>query len=708
MYLNFNTVFLLTAACWCGVLGVDDAGYPDLSDRSQCSSGVSSSRSRVDTTQQLKNLRQSLRSPVDNSYQPLSAYIVPMDDEHQSEMISPYDELVRFISGFSGSAGVVIVTDKDAALWTDGRYFLQAEDQLDCNWILMKDGLDAPEKSDWLISKLKAGQSVGADGRRMPALSWLELKKQLAASNISLVEVHVNLVDRLWTNNRPEKKSEPLIVHPMKYAGKSWIDKVADVRALMEKEGTGQQKVTALLVTQLDEVAWLLNLRGADIPHTPEFKGYIVLEMDHIHLFVNSSQLTSSVISHIHSDKCNSSNNDRSLTAPCVTVHEYSEIGSFMDQLVKNLAPNTLVWVPSRWAYSGGASYDLYGRVSDEHRLFKPSPLIRLKGMKNPVEVRSMVQAHLRDSVAVCDFLAALEKSMERGEHWDELSVAIKLREHRAEQDLYKDISFSTISAYGPHGAIIHYKPTNVTNAAIGKDGLLLLDSGAQYLDGTTDVTRTMHYGTPTPYEREMYTRVLMGVIDLARVVFKPGTTDSRLDILARQHLFRVGLDYLHGTGHGIGIFLQVHESPTQLRVLQKEDHPMEEGMFFSNEPGYYEAGKFGIRLETIMHVTKASQLAHNFSGPYLQLEPVSLVPFERKLMQHDLLSADHIRWLNNYHSMVREKVGALMLKQGRKEGYSWLKSKTEPIPLNNMPSSAAKFTASTGLMLVILLQIFH
>ncbi|XP_043232380.1 probable Xaa-Pro aminopeptidase P [Amphibalanus amphitrite] len=665
---------LLCGSLLAAVSCLDGNGHPDLAERPTC--GAQSGphpKTRVITTERLAGLRSLLADPLGNAYQPLDAYIVPMDDEHQTEYIAPQDRFIKFISGFSGSAALVAVTAVRAALWTDGRYFLQAEDQLDCNWYLMKEDTGAPELAEWLTGQLKPGARVGSDPKRMAALRWIKLSEKLKAESIDLVSVEINLIEHLWTEGRPVARDEPITVYPLEFAGRRWQDKVADVRAAMKAASSTNQQVTSLLVTQLDEVAWLFNLRGDDLPNVPEFKSYAVVEMDAVHLFVDSGKLTPAVRAHLAVEGCQRG-------ADCVMPRRYEEMTSFVAELSRRPG---MVWIPSSWSYAGGASYALYEQVDPPKRLFQPSPIIRLKGMKNSVEIASMKQAHLRDSTALCSFLAMLEKSVEAGEPWTELSVEKRLDEYRGRQDKYRGRSFNPIVGFGPNGAVIHYKASEATSARINTSSLLLIDSGGQYLDGSTDVTRTMHYGEPTDFMRETYTRVLMGVIDLGKVVFKKGATDSRLDILARRHLYEVGLDYLHGTGHGIGVFLQIHEAPTQLRIYQKEEHLMEEGMFFSNEPGYYESGQFGIRLETIMFAKPASDLPYNFSGPYLTFEPVTLVPFEPKLIKTELLTHDQLAWLNAYHARVRRDVGAMVTSQGGPEAQQtlqWLEQKTQPI----------------------------
>lgn len=527
-----------------------------LEDRPTCFPVDINPPTRVDTTERVIKLREEMEKSN------LTGYIIPSDDEHQSEYVAEADERRKYISGFSGSAGTAVVTLDQQALWTDGRYFLQAENELDCHWILMKEGEEnVPTILEWL-GNLSSGSLVGADSKLISASTWLSNAEALQPSGIEMVEVEPNLVDSIWDEDgRPPYVQDEIFVHDIIYAGKSWQDKVSEVREIMATEGAEM-----LILTALDEVAWLLNLRGSDIPYNPVFRSYVAVTTDEVNLFVPLNKTTEAVKQHLTS------------AAETVNIQDYT---SFIDYL--NTTTASKVMIPDAYSYAGGASYAVYSKIQEDARMLVTSPVLLKKAQKNSIEIQGMKNAHVKDAVALCDFLNFMEKEITSGQNWTEISAADKLAEYRAEQDGAMGLSFSTISGYGPNGAIIHYRPSNATDATISNTSLYLLDSGGQYLDGTTDVTRTLHYGEATPYMTETYTRVLMGHIDLASAVFPVGTVDTRVDILARQPLFEIGLDYNHGTGHGIGMFLGVHEAPTQVRIYGIEDHPFHVGYFFSD-----------------------------------------------------------------------------------------------------------------------------
>ncbi len=358
-------------------------------------------------------------------------------------------------------------------------------------------------------------------------------------------------------------------------------------------------------------------------------------------------------------------------------------------------------------AYSGGASFAVYEQLDDaENRAaFEESPVMWIKSQKNAAEIKGMLDSHIRDSVALSDMAARLEDGMAKNEHWDELKVARELYKRRQGQKNFKGASFETISAYGPNGAVIHYKPNEVTNTKIGKDAPFLLDSGGQYLDGTTDVTRTFHYGEPTAFQIEAYTRVLLGSIDLARAVFRKGTPDTRMDTLARWHLHKVGLNYRHGTGHGIGAYGLIHESPIQVRVYGTQEHELKPGQFFSDEPGYYQKGEFGMRLETVLRVVnKTGNLRYSDKddyGEFYGFEPVCLMPFEPKMIDFGLMNEEQLDWLNTYNGLTRQRVGRELKRQGKVRAYEWLEKRTEPITrefLYNARKARSSFNEATKL----------
>nr|XP_027231982.1 xaa-Pro aminopeptidase 1-like [Penaeus vannamei] len=515
----------------------------------------------------------------------LEAYIIPTDDEHQSEYVADADKRRQYISGFSGSAGTAVVTMEQLALWTDGRYFLQADDELDCNWLLMKQkNPGVPKMMDWLKQTLIPGSRVGADPRLIGADTWKKFAEELEKAEIVMVPLERNLVDAIWpVTERPPYSQDPIYVHELQFAGKRWEDKVAEVRIEMEKEGAD-----LLVLTALDEVAWMLNLRGNDIPYNPgklcalrcrppflsSTKEVMVVGRDSVELYIPGGKITPTVDNHLRVNQCGDQE--------CVVINEYTAILNRLRALEVTNGVNK-VMMGKKYSYSGGASYAIYSAVPEEKRVVATSPVLLMKARKNPTEVQGMIHSHVKDAVALCDFLAFLEREIGDSKYWSEISAAEKLTEYRAQQKDFMGISFTTISAYGANGAVVHYHPKPETNRQISNTSLYLLDSGGQYKDGTTDVTRTMHYGEPTPYQIETYTRVLMGAIDLAMLVVPEGTGDSDVDIVARRYLYEVGLDYRHGTGHGIGHFLNVHEAPTQVRIYGDEEHKFEVGQFFSD-----------------------------------------------------------------------------------------------------------------------------
>ncbi|KAK4301818.1 hypothetical protein Pmani_026085 [Petrolisthes manimaculis] len=633
-----------------------------LEERLNCGPDDTQPPNRVNTTHRVARLREEMVNKG------LDAYLIPTDDEHQSEYVAPRDERRRYLSGFSGSAGMAVVTAAQQALWTDGRYFLQADQQLHCDWLLMKQkNTGVPKMVEWLRQNLVEGSKVGADPRLIGAETWMSYAEDLAKANIQLVAEETNLVDLVWPEDERSPESDsPIFIHELAYAGKKWEDKVAEVRAEMIKAGAD-----LLVVTALDEVAWLFNLRGNDIPYNPVFKSYVIITRNGVDLYIPSNKITPAVDLHLHINHCDGQE--------CVTINEYNSVLNRLRALkISNDVKK--VMMGGKYSYSGGASYAVYSAVPEELRLKVTSPVLLMKARKNQVESQGMVNSHIRDAVALCDFLAYLEYEVKDGRYWSELSASEKLKEYRAQQRDFMGISFTTISAFGPNGAVIHYQPTRETNLQITNQSLYLLDSGGQYKDGTTDVTRTLHYGQPTPFQVEAYTRVLKGAVDLAALIFPQGTGDTDVDIIARRYLYEAGLDYRHGTGHGIGHFLNVHEAPIQVRIYGSEEHEFEVGHYFSDEPGYYKDNEFGIRLENILTVVE-KETKYQFDKQSLGFDPITLVPFEPILINASMLSAEQCHWINKYHTRVREVVGSELVEQNRTRGYEWVQAKTEPLP---------------------------
>ncbi|KAK7063294.1 Xaa-Pro aminopeptidase 1 [Halocaridina rubra] len=587
--------------------------------------------------------------------QVIHAYIVPSGDAHQSEYIADCDQRRSFISGFTGSAGTAVITDTTAALWTDGRYYLQASQQMDENWILMKEGLPSTlTEAKWLSKTLDVGSVVGIDPYLVEAEWWRDLSRELQSAGHSVIPVDRNLIDILW-ENRPERPSNPIYPIEVKYTGLSVSEKLKQVRLKLNEENA-----IMIVFTALDEIAYLYNLRGSDIDYNPVFFSYAAVTEKEAFLFVNEMQLTSSARESLQEE------------GPFVKVKPYEDISRFIESELA--ASSGKVWL------SNHSSYAVMRMVPKERRIVKLSPVALMKAIKNDTEIEGMETSHIRDAAALCCYFAWLEKEAAKGTH-TEISGADKLQQFREQQENFMGLSFQTISSVGPNASIIHYFPKPETDRHITTNEIYLCDSGGQYRDGTTDVTRTLHFGTPSKFEQDCFSRVLKGVIGVATCVFPSDIKGNCLDTLARKALWDVGLDYGHGTGHGIGMFLNVHEGPMGMSWRVYPDDPgLKEGMFLSDEPGYYEDGKFGIRIENIVRIVKADTPYNHRERGFLTFKTVTLVPIQTKMIDPSMLTEKEINWLNSYHMECREKVGELLLRQGHQEAYNWLVKETQPI----------------------------
>lgn len=637
----------------------------------------------MNALQKLTSLRKLMREKR------IHAYIVPSEDAHSSEYTHDSDQRRAFISGFTGSAGTALITEKHAFLWTDGRYWNQASKQLDpLHWKLMKQG-NHPAMSTWLAVNpteyakahpepcdpvkevLQDGSNIGVDPSLMSTASFKQLRDTLTNSQFTrfqLVSLVPNLVDAVWQEDgsKPSPAKGPIFHLDVKFSGESHNSKIDRIRKEMKAD-----QCHFLVLSALDEIAWLLNLRGADIEYNPVFFSYLLLAQDKVFLYVDKSKFTDDAKELLASD-------------PQVVVEEYTR---FLDQedlsrKIKSVGDNEIrVWMDvttCNWA-----AHELVSRV-DEKRVRiveKESPVKMAKAIKNETELQGMRDCHLRDAVALVKLFDWLEKEIGSGNSdIDEVDVAERIEHLRSQQQHYRSLSFATISSSGPNGAIIHYKPERGTCRKVDKDAVFLLDSGAQYLDGTTDVTRTMHFSTPSDHERECFTRVLKGHISLDRLVFPEGVSGFKMDIVARTSLWEIGLDFVHGVGHGVGHFLNVHEGPHSIGTRRKEadDHPFRNGMTITNEPGYYEDGAFGIRIENVLLVKNADTKFRFNNKQYLDFEHITMVPLQKKMIQVDMLTDVELKWVNDYHAEVLEKLAPLL--QDDKPSLAWLVENTKPI----------------------------
>ncbi len=577
-----------------------------------------------------------------------SAYIIPTDDFHSSEYVGSYFKAREYMSGFTGSAGTLVVLQDQAALWTDGRYFLQAARQLQDSTIeLMRSGQpDVPKIEEYLHDHLAEQAVIGFDGRTVTKRFVETIREQTDAKQISF-DGSKDLVDVVWTD-RPPLSREPVWELDVKYAGKGRADKIQEVRAKMQEE-----KADQLLVTALDEIAWLFNLRGGDIAYTPVFLSYLLLTKEQITLFAHAEIFPAQL-----SEK---------LTKEGVTIKPYEEI----EQAVSAIPAGTKVWLDS-----GAVNYRLTQRVPENVEILdQASPIVLMKAVKTPAEMEHMRAAHVRDGVAVTRFIHWLKTNVGR-ETITEVGAAGKLETFRAQMDDYLEPSFSSIIAYGPHGAIVHYAPTKESDVEMKAEGFCLADTGGQYKEGTTDITRTIALGKLTEDEKRYYTMVLRGNLALGAAKFVEGVSGQNLDVLAREPLWEMGMDYNHGTGHGVGYILGVHEGPQRFHwrtAPGANSIPLEEGMIISDEPGLYLEGRFGIRLENLVLCRKGEK---NEYGQFLYLEPLTMVPFDREAILPELMTAKELTWLNAYHQKVWETLSPYL----DEEELEWLREMTAKI----------------------------
>lgn len=582
----------------------------------------------------------------------LSATMVPSGDPHRSEYVPECWQRRTWISGFSGSAGTAVVTSDQAGLWADSRYWLQAASELeDSPFTLFRQGHPGvPPPADWLASHLQKDQVLGLDPQlaSIAEARILEAAAKKAGGEVRWLD-H-SLIDRIW-NEQPPLPDGAAEIHALEFNGASVAKKLERIRKRMSDQNTD-----ALAVTTLDAVAWLFNIRGRDVEFNPALISYGLVEANRATLFLDSSKVTSELAEHSGDD---------------FRIAAYTSLDAALDQLGKDKAR---VWVEPDTA-SYWLTHRLRSQGAQLHEAM--SPITLLKAMKNDTELAGMRESHVRDGVALVRFLHWLEQAQAGGERVSEVSAAQRLEQFRAEGKHWRGPSFETISAYGPQGAIVHYRPDPEANVTLtpGPEALYLLDSGGQYLDGTTDVTRTISLGEPSAEQRDCFTRVLSGHIRLARTPFPHGTSGRNLDVLARHALWEAGLDYGHGTGHGVGCYLNVHEGPQGISQKARTV-ALEPGMVISNEPGYYRTDAWGIRIESLVVVVERPEVGQE-GRRFLGFETITHCPIDRRLIDPGLLSADDIAWLDDYHSTVRETLKPLL---DDAEVRAWLDEACKPL----------------------------
>jgi Xaa-Pro aminopeptidase len=575
----------------------------------------------------------------------LQGFLVPHSDEHQDEFLPPSAERLRWLTGFSGSAGAAIVLDSAALLLVDGRYTLQARDQADGS---IFEVLQTPEAkaSTWLTAKLPKGGVIGYDPKLHTMKKIERLTESLGKVGITLKPQETNPIDQLWSD-RPAPPSAPVVPQELERAGRSAKEKIAEVQETLKCA-----KTDAVLLSMLDSIAWLFNIRGADISHSPLALAFAIVPVrGKPQLFIDPAKIGSNVRGHLKAVA--------EVLAPDALDGRLEALGEKAARV--RLDPET---TPVRFAQALEANGAKVVKGDD--------PCILPKAIKTEAEIEGARAAHIRDGAAMVNFLAWLDDTAPSG-GVDEVGAAMKLEDFRRDTGELKDISFDSISAAGPHGAVVHYRPTIANNIKLRPRSLYLIDSGGQYADGTTDITRTVAIGTPTAKMRRDYTLVLKGHIGIAAARFPKGTRGQDLDPLARRPLWEAGLDFDHGTGHGVGSYLCVHEPPQ--RLSRHGTVPFQPGMILSNEPGLYREGEYGIRLENLVLVTPPAPIKGG-NRDMMGFETLTLVPFDRRLIDPDLLTRDELLGLNAYHAEVRRKIGPLVKGRAR----AWLRQATAPL----------------------------
>ena len=567
--------------------------------------------------------------------QKIAGYVVPSADAHQSEYVAPKWSRREFMSGFTGSAGLFATTLETAGLWTDGRYFEQADEELKGTTIkLFKQGqAGVPDWQEWMISTLPKGSRIGINPELFSSLAYQKIASTLNQAGLELAPLKSDLVDQIWGKHQPELPQEKFYGHPLAFAGESHEQKIARVRMELSEEKAG-----ALIISALDEIAWLFNMRGRDVPNNPVFYAYAVISKESATLYTDPTKI------------------DADLLKALGTLVKVKAYDTFFADLKQ--------WEGPVWLDPNTSSAAVERNLKDNGKtvVLKDSPIPAWKAVKNSAELKGMRDAHVRDGVAMVKFSRWLKENIGKLAI-DEISGSEKLESFRRLAPSYRGPSFSTIAGYGAHGALPHYRASESSNAALKASGIFLLDSGAQYDDGTTDITRTYALGQATPQHRLVYTTVLKGHLLLARSLFPKGTNGYQLDVIARQPIWQAGLEYNHGTGHGVGAALCVHEGPFSVSP-RKNMTPLAPGHILSNEPACYFAGDFGVRIENLVTVVEKKSSAF---GSFYGFEDLTLCPYERELIDLTLLSPEDIAQVNAYHARVRTELSSLLEGEDRK-----------------------------------------
>ncbi|XP_055854374.1 xaa-Pro aminopeptidase 2 [Episyrphus balteatus] len=616
---------------------------------------VTEYRKRLQAVREQMLIRASLQGPE------IDAYILTSYDEHLNEEVAVRDQRLQYLTGFTGRNAFVVITHKGSALWTENRYLQQADGELDCNWNIYPLN-ETFQIADWLVFYLEPDMRVGADPHLVPHNTWLRWERELMDKFFTLVKVNNNLVDLIWGWDRPPSQNITINIQDLRFAGEKWQSKVENLRQTLK-----EHMCDAMVVTSLTEIAYLLNIRGRDIPYTPVVKAYLIVSQQDLILYVDRVKVHLGLLLHLKADLCHST--------VCVDIKEYNAVWSDIrtfNQIWKK------VLIPAPCPLDHGASQAVYTSIQQNLIYEHVSPIIFMRAQKNFEERMGMRAAHIRDGAAMCEAMSNLEQRFNT-EKWTEETIKFEVERSRLSQPHSKGLSLRTVVAFGKHSALPFYISSNVTDIDVTDQSTLVIESGGQYFDGTTDVSRTFHFGQPTTEQRQAYTNVLSGILRLSHLKFPADLRPSEIDALSRSAVWDAMSDYPHATGHGIGSHLSVEEPPIAVSYTDNSTFHFREGYYFSNEPGYYRRGSFGIRLENVLEVLDTGR-THPSGSKFLAFTEVTLVPYEPKLIDRTILSAQEKRWLNEYNGKIRQLVGDELKRQGNMQAFYWMMNKTRHI----------------------------
>ncbi|CAD6994422.1 xaa-Pro aminopeptidase 2 [Ceratitis capitata] len=609
--------------------------------------------------QRLHKLREQMKIRSAVQGLEIDAYILPPYDEHMNIEIGEHDRRVQYLTGFTGTGAFAVVTARTAAFWVDNRFVQQADAEIDCEWELYRMN-DSVTITTWLSAKLHADQRVGVDPHHVPHHLWLRWQRELANRLLVLSRVNNNLVDMIWTN-QPAPSNFTISVQERQFAGDKWEDKVEELRLKLQTFSCD-----AIIVTSLTEIAYLLNIRGMDIPYTPVVRSYLIVSHDEIFFYVDHNKMSQGIDFHLRTDCYNER---------CVRIKEYNKIWN-------DLRTYAQIWkrifVPGPCVQEEGSSEAVHNALPSNIIYTEVSPIIFMRAQKTPEEQRGMREAHVRDAAAICEAMSYLESRFFL-EQWTEEKIRYEIDRSRLSQNNTRGLSKRSVVAFGEHSALPYYISSNVTDIEVTDQSLLVIESGGQYYEGTTDMSRTFIFGEPTAEMKHAYTTVLAGMLELSKLRFPSNLRASGVDVLVRRLEWEDMVDYPQTSGSGIGAYGAVKEPPISIAYGQEGSYHFKEGYFFSSEAGFYHAGEFGVRLKIVLEVVDTGK-THPNGMKFLEFHHVTLVPFEPKLIDPTLLNAMEKRYLNEYNAKVRELVGGELKRQGNMQAFYWMMNKTRHI----------------------------